>query len=156
MFALIIVFFSLISISCLLGLVVVNVLLFIAINAIRPRIKKDWGIVADKNNRKPLPLTVVRIFESSFDKLIDQQVTNTRGQYGFLVGGRKFYLTYNKKGYQEKESPVLDFQKKERGEVVNLDVYLEEQKKQKEKEKNASLSAENKEKDESFVKEENK
>ncbi|MFN3301997.1 MAG: hypothetical protein ACK413_03165, partial [Patescibacteria group bacterium] len=58
-------------------------------------------------------------------KLLDQQVTNIKGQYGFLVGGRKFYLTYSKQGYQEKRSEILDFEDKEKGEVVNLDVYLE-------------------------------
>jgi len=86
--------------------------------------KKDWGIVYDKKTKKPLPLAVVRIFEADFNKLLDQQATNIKGEYGFLVGGRKFYLTFYKPGYQEEKSKILDFQKQERGSVVGLDVGL--------------------------------
>ena len=101
-----------------------NLFLYLIILYLTPRPKKDWGVVREKRTRKSLPLTVVRIFEATFNKLLDQQVTNFRGQYGFLVGGRKFYLTYSKGGYEEKKSDILNFENKEKGSVVNLDVYL--------------------------------
>jgi len=111
-------------------LFIFNFLLFALVRSIRPRANKDWGIVADKKNKNPLNLAVVRIFDSTFDKLLDQQVTNRRGQYGFLVGGRKFYLTYNKDGYLEKVSQPIDFTKEEKGKIVGFDAYLEQIKKE--------------------------
>ena len=101
-----------------------NLFIYILIRSVGSRVKKDWGIVADQKNKKPLHLAVVRIFESTFDKLVDQQVTNVKGQYGFLAGGGKFYLTYNKSGYLEKTSSPLDFAKQAKGIIVNLDAYL--------------------------------
>ena len=91
---------------------------------LRPKIKRDWGMVADRDNRKPLSATVVRIFESTFNKLVDQQVTNNRGQYGFLVSGGRFYLTYSKSGYQEKQSEIVDFTGNETRRALDLNVYL--------------------------------
>ena len=104
---------------------ILNFILYLIILFVSPRPKKDWGVVREKEKRRPLPLSVVRIFEANFNKLLDQQVTNFKGQYGFLVGGRKFYLIYSKKGYKEKRSDILNFEGKEKGKVVGLDVFLE-------------------------------
>jgi hypothetical protein len=104
---------------------ILNFILYLIILFVSPRPKKDWGVVREKEKRRPLPLSVVRIFEANFNKLLDQQVTNFKGQYGFLVGGRKFYLIYSKKGYKEKRSDILNFEGKEKGKIVGLDVFLE-------------------------------
>jgi hypothetical protein len=65
---------------------------------------------------------VVRIFDLKFNKLLETQVTDSKGRYSFLVGRNEYQMLAEKPGYQNKEVKPVDLVKNE--EVVNLDVGL--------------------------------
>jgi hypothetical protein len=69
---------------------------------------KTWGIVSDFLHRAPLSASVVRIFEPTYNRLLETQVTDQSGRYAFLVGRNRYYFTVAKQGYKPAKSPVLD------------------------------------------------
>lgn len=85
---------------------------------------KSWGIIYDEETRHPLRLAIARIFETTYNKLLETAVTDARGRYNFLVGRSKYYVTYEKSGYEKKQSEVLDLTKTEKPEVIAKDVGL--------------------------------
>lgn len=85
---------------------------------------KKWGIVRDAKTGKPIPLAIVKIFESQYNKLLDTQVTNRAGQYFFLVGKNKYYVTCQKDGYQETKSDIIDLSQGEAENFVALELNL--------------------------------
>ncbi len=96
-----------------------------------PAKPRSWGIVYDEKTGKPLQNAVARIFEAKYNKLLETQVTDTRGRYAFLVGTNVYYVTFEKPGYQKQQKgPVdlvnLDKKKKEKEgtQVVAVDVKL--------------------------------
>lgn len=93
---------------------------------------KSWGIIYDEETRHPLRLAIARIFDTAYNKLLETAVTDARGRYNFLVGRSKYYVTYEKSGYEKKQSEEIDLTKAEKPEVIAKDVGL--------KKSNASLS----------------
>lgn len=85
---------------------------------------KSWGIIYDEETRHPLRFAIARIFEITYNKLLETAVTDARGRYNFLVGRSKYYVTYEKSGYEKKQSEVLDLTKTEKPEVVAKDIGL--------------------------------
>lgn len=87
---------------------------------------KSWGIVYDTFTQKPLGSVVARIFETRFNKLLETQVTDTTGRYGFLVGSNQYYVTFEKPGYQKQQKGPIDLSKEKdsAGNVIALDVGL--------------------------------
>jgi hypothetical protein len=73
---------------------------------------KNWGIVYDKRTRKPLGRVVVRIFDKKYNKLLETQITDARGRYGFIVGRNIYYLLGQVAGYQVYKSEDLDLTKR--------------------------------------------
>lgn len=69
---------------------------------------KSWGIAMDGKTRKPLGGVVVRIFDKKFNKLLETQVTDRNGKYGFLVRRNIYYITAEKQGFQKFVSPDID------------------------------------------------
>jgi hypothetical protein len=69
---------------------------------------KTWGIVSDLLHRAPLSASVVRIFEPTYNRLLETQVTDQSGRYAFLVGRNRYYFTVAKQGYKPAKSTVLD------------------------------------------------
>lgn len=47
---------------------------------------KPWGKVYDIKNLKALPQTVVRVFDTTYGRLLQVFVTKADGRYGFLIG----------------------------------------------------------------------
>ena len=78
--------------------------------AVPPKPKK-WGIVYDESGRKPLVQAVVRIFDKKYNKLLETQITDKNGAYGFLAAKNVYYLTAEKTGYERYTSPDLDLTK---------------------------------------------
>lgn len=91
---------------------------------------KGWGIVYDYKTKKPVSKVVTRLFDSQFNKLVDTEITDSKGRYSFLVGGNKYYVTYERTGYGNHKTDVLDLTKEKTG-VVAVDVWLKEQEKSK-------------------------
>jgi len=90
----------------LVGLQIVTYLLFRRLAL--PKKPKDWGIVYDAENRKPLGTVIVRIFDKKFNKLLETQVTNSNGQYGFFASKSRYFITAEKKGFEKYKSEDID------------------------------------------------
>lgn len=69
---------------------------------------KNWGIVYDHASKSPLGKVVARIFDTEYNKLLDTQITDTKGRFAFLASARKYYVTYEKEGYAKRQSDVFD------------------------------------------------
>lgn len=95
----------------------------------RPKKPKNWGIVYDKETKKPLSGTVVRIMDRQSNKVLETAVTGSRGRYSFLVGPNAYYTRYEHGGYQPAEYGPIDFTKNKQPAEVHFDVALEKIKK---------------------------
>ncbi|MEY4723381.1 MAG: hypothetical protein RLZZ324_894, partial [Candidatus Parcubacteria bacterium] len=91
-----------------------------------PSRPKNWGTVHDLKTRRPLQNAIVRIFDTRFNKLLETQVTDILGRYGFLVGENTYVVTYEKPGYaKEQKGPVAPAaDKKGANRLVTMDVAL--------------------------------
>ena len=69
---------------------------------------KSWGIIYDERNSLPLTQAIARIFDKQYNKLLETQVTDKSGRYAFLVGRNEYYVTYEKNGYEKKQSAIID------------------------------------------------
>lgn len=69
---------------------------------------KSYGIVWNAKTQQPLPGVAVRIFEATYNKLLETQVTDARGRYAFLVGRNRFYVTASAPGFMTFRSPPID------------------------------------------------
>lgn len=78
-----------------------------------PSKAKEWGIVYDSAVGKPLERVVVRIFDKKFNKLLETQVTDANGKYGFFVRRNVYYLTAEKEGYEKYVSQDIDLSEKD-------------------------------------------
>jgi hypothetical protein len=74
---------------------------------------KEWGIVYDEVTRQPIPQVVVRIFDKKFNKLLETQVTDANGKYGFFVRRSVYYVTAEKEGFEKFTSPDIDLSTKD-------------------------------------------
>jgi hypothetical protein len=92
-----------------------------------PPALKDWGAIKVMNTDKPLKRAVTRIFDSRFNKLLDIQVTDSKGRYSFLAGNNIYYVTAEKEGFVPRKSDFIDLRRNEDGGFVNLDMYLKRQ-----------------------------
>jgi hypothetical protein len=91
----------------------------------RPRRPKSWGIVYEGKTKAPVGMTVARIFETEYNKLLETQVTDNRGRYSFLVGNNVYYVTFSKPEFKPKRTEAIDLREAGGGAVVGLDVTLE-------------------------------
>jgi hypothetical protein len=97
------------------ALIIVQLLtFFLFLRLARPKKPKEWGVVYDSISRKPLGSAIVRIFDSKFNKLLETQITNPKGQYGFFAAKSVYVVTAQKSGYTNYKSENIDLsQKKE-------------------------------------------
>jgi hypothetical protein len=106
-----------------IGALVLHILLYLAFKRLSvPPKPKSWGIVYDQTNKQPLSQAIVRIFETRFNKLLETQLTDSKGKYAFLVGKNQYQLITEKTGYQDKEVKSIDLIHKD--EIVDLDIGL--------------------------------
>lgn len=85
---------------------------------------KSWGITFDARSRKPVGGVIVRIFDKKFNKLLETQVTDANGKYGFFVRRNVYYVTAEKKGYKRYQSPDIDLSAMDEA-LVDQNVSLE-------------------------------
>ena len=76
---------------------------------------KSWGIIKDSEVKRPLSRAVVRVFDTKFNKLLETQVTDSKGRYAFLVGNSQYYVTAEKPGYYAKRSDIFNLEGKDTG-----------------------------------------
>lgn len=78
-----------------------------------PAKAKSWGITFDASTRHPIGGVIVRIFDKKFNKLLETQVTDRNGKYGFFVRRNVYYVTAEKPQYQKYTSPDIDLSAKD-------------------------------------------
>jgi len=88
-----------------------------------PAKARNWGRVYDAATRKPLGRAVVRIFDKKFNKLLETQLTDNDGGFGFFVGRNTYYLTVEKQGFDKWRSKDIDLTSGKEL-VVDMDVGL--------------------------------
>ncbi len=69
---------------------------------------KGWGIVFDQVTNERLGRAVVRIFNKKYNKLLETQMTDENGRYGFVVGKDVYYLVADHPKYERYVSPEID------------------------------------------------
>ena len=60
----------------------------------------SWGKTFDLLNKKTLPKTIVRLFDTKYNRLLLTDVSKNDGRYGFLVGKDRYILTSQKDDYK--------------------------------------------------------
>jgi len=92
----------------------VHVLLFLVFRRLTDRPwGRRWGIVSDEQTRNPLQRSVVRLVDARFGRVVETQVVDRRGEYGFVVGRSRFRLFGDRDGYQPYRSDEFDVPKPE-------------------------------------------
>ncbi len=89
-----------------------------------PPAPKTWGVVYDEATRKPVRGVVLRMFDATYHKLLETQVTDDRGRYSFRVGNGVYYLTATKDGYGKTESDQFDLSGRDGATVIASDLPL--------------------------------
>ncbi len=69
----------------------------------------SWGVVYDKFTGRPVSRVVARIFEPKYNKVLETQVTDSKGRYSFMLGPNKYYATFQKEGFKNMEIRPIDF-----------------------------------------------
>jgi len=88
-----------------------------------PAPAKEWGIVFDQATRKAVDRVVIRIFDKKFNKLLETQVTDANGKYGFFVRRNVYYVTAEKEGFEKYVSPDIDLTDKDEA-LVDQNISL--------------------------------
>jgi hypothetical protein len=83
--------------------------------------KKPWGLVFDKNTRKPIAFAIVRVYEG--EKVTQEKTTDIQGRYGFAMGEGDYTLEVVHDAYMEFKEEVKV--KAELEGKVNRDIGLE-------------------------------
>lgn len=62
--------------------------------------KPQFGTIADAQDGSPIEKVVIRLFDASFNKILNTQITSIKGRYAFLVNKGSYYMTLQKEGYK--------------------------------------------------------
>ncbi|MDP3244151.1 MAG: FG-GAP-like repeat-containing protein [bacterium] len=110
------------------ALFVLHVVLYLLFSRLaRGRRPKSWGVVYDRGDRRPLRFAIARIFEKTYNKLLETQITDSKGRYSFLVGRNVYYLTFDRQGYVPQKMDELDVTNEGKETVFGFDVGLDRQ-----------------------------
>ena len=113
-----------------ISVAIAQVLLYLFVRHLtRVRKPKGWGIVYDKQTKRPVSGAVVRIFEPKYSKLLETTITDRKGRYSFLVGPNKYYTRYEHKNYKPHEVRPIDMTSSTDLRDIALDVNLEKENK---------------------------
>ncbi len=85
---------------------------------------ESWGSVVDAITKKPIVFAITRIFDITYNKLLETQISDSRGRYAFLVGKGIFYITVEKPGYESYKSATLDLSRGETEKIAKADIRL--------------------------------
>lgn len=92
------------------ALLVLHVCAYILFNILsHKKPKGSVGVVVSDDKKEPLGKVAIRVFDAAYDKLIDTAVTDSKGRYAMLVGPSTYYVTYDKPGFEKKQSPTIDY-----------------------------------------------
>ncbi len=84
-----------------LGLFIFQVLSYLMFRRLTLQKKPPtYGVIKDAKTGKPIHNAVVRIMDTRFNRVLETQISDSKGRYAFLVGHGDFYVTAVKEGYQ--------------------------------------------------------
>jgi hypothetical protein len=95
---------------------------FYLFGLIRFRRRNPWGRIIDKFSGKPLRGATVQIWEAEYKKIKDTQLTDEEGRFGALVAPGKYYLKVSKKGFETKESDLIEITSPKQ--ILNIEITL--------------------------------
>ncbi len=108
------------------GFVLVHTLMYWLFRRLAEQKKaKAWGMVYDRDSKQLLGKAVARIYSSEYNKMLEVQITDKHGRYGFLAGDNINYLAAIKDGNKDYKSENIDLRGKKTDEVVGQDIALE-------------------------------
>ncbi|HAT03402.1 MAG TPA: hypothetical protein DCS29_01325, partial [Candidatus Magasanikbacteria bacterium] len=73
------------------------------------KLPDTFGKILSHMTQKPLGKVVIRVFDATYNKLVDTVVSDRKGRYAVLLGPSTYYATYEKPSYEPKKSPTIDF-----------------------------------------------
>lgn len=59
-----------------------------------------FGTIRDEQSGYPLEKAVIRLFESKYNKMLETQVTSSKGRYAFVVNRGAYNILIKKEGYR--------------------------------------------------------
>ncbi|MBU2566637.1 carboxypeptidase regulatory-like domain-containing protein [Patescibacteria group bacterium] len=89
---------------------------------------KPWGVVLDAKTKKPVYQAIVRVFDKKYNKLLETQITDKQGRYGFFADNNVYYITIEKPGFDKYTSPDIDLASRKEA-VIDLSAELSPSKK---------------------------
>ncbi len=89
-----------------------------------PKKPKRYGQIVDKKTKLPVTNAIVRLYTKEYNKLVDTKVTNNLGDYAFLVGPSKYFVTVKHPYYKTHTSSTIQFEDIEKAFIVR-DIELE-------------------------------
>lgn len=84
---------------------------------------KSSGTVYSEETKKPIDLSIIRLFNLESGNLISTKVTDTKGRFNFLVDGGKYKLTSVKDGFEPYEKSNLSISREEG--IIDNDIPME-------------------------------
>ena len=107
------------------AMVLIQIAIYIAANRLaKPRKPKSWGIVYDEKTGRPVANVVARIFEPKYNKLLETQVTDSKGRYSFLLGPAEYFAVFEKEGYRSTQVNPIDYSKVDGAQDFSSDIKL--------------------------------
>jgi len=88
----------------LCGINVLVLLLMLVVRAVRV---KSWGRVYETRTSKGVSGAFVRLFDAKNNKLMNVQITDKNGRFGFMADKGSYLLTVDATGYEMKRSGLL-------------------------------------------------
>ncbi|MCR4313770.1 MAG: carboxypeptidase-like regulatory domain-containing protein, partial [Candidatus Uhrbacteria bacterium] len=108
------------------GMVAVQVGVYLLARRLaRPHKPIGWGIVYNKQTGRPLSRVVARIFEPKYNKVLETQVTDSRGRYAFMLGPNTYFATFDKRGFKQKAIDPIDYSSAQEPKGFSQEVPLE-------------------------------
>ncbi|MEI6288216.1 MAG: carboxypeptidase-like regulatory domain-containing protein [bacterium] len=103
----------------------VHIILFLLFRRLAHQYKpRPWGIIFDKTNSRPLNRSVARIFSPQYNRMLEAQLSDRYGRYGFLADSNVFYVTASHDGYEEATGKTVDLTHHKAGEAVGYNLLL--------------------------------
>ena len=89
-----------------------------------PKKPKHLNKIKDLHTGQSLPGAIARIFDTTFNKLLETQVTDRSGKYGFLAGQNEYFITVEKPGYTKTQTNPIDLRETKEPGVVSVGVRM--------------------------------
>ncbi len=91
----------------------------------KPHKPISWGIVYDSQTGRPLSRVVARVFEPTYNKLLETQVTDSKGRYAFMLGPNQYFAVFERAGFNPKEIRPIDYTQTAEAQNFSDDVGLD-------------------------------